>query len=97
MRILRNIYNEFVVYKRILRDNQGMDLKDEQMLAIIIYKNLYPNDFAAIQNEKGLIKEAFEAKGKYIDVQKTTYKRLLMKDQVNLIVTKKNVYNQLEK
>lgn len=57
MRILRNIYNEFVVYKRILRDNQGMDLKDEQMLAIIIYKNLYPNDFAAIQNEEGLIKK----------------------------------------
>lgn len=57
MRILRNIYNEFVVYKRILRDSQGMDLKDEQMLAIIIYKNLYPNDFAAIQNEEGLIKK----------------------------------------
>lgn len=77
MRILRNIYNEFVVYKRILRDNQGMDLKDEQMLAIIIYKNLYPNDFAAIQNEKGLIKEAFEAKGKYIDVQKNNLQEII--------------------
>lgn len=66
MRILRNIYNEFVVYKRILRDSQGMDLKDEQMLAIIIYKNLYPNDFAAIQNEQGLIKQAFEDKYKFI-------------------------------
>lgn len=77
MRILRNIYNEFVVYKRILRDNQGMDLKDEKMLAIIIYKNLYPNDFAAIQNEKGLIKEAFEAKGKYIDVQKNNLQEII--------------------
>lgn len=70
MRILRNIYNEFVVYKRILRDSQGMDLKDEQMLAIIIYKNLYPNDFAAIQNEQGLIKEAFEDKAKFIKNKK---------------------------
>lgn len=77
MRILRNIYNEFVVYKRILRDNQGMDLKDEQMLVIIIYKNLYPNDFAAIQNEKGLRKEAFEAKGKYIDVQKNNLQEII--------------------
>lgn len=66
MRILRNIYNEFVVYKRILRDSQGMNLKDEQMLALIIYKNLCPDDFADIQNEKGLIKQAFEDKYKFV-------------------------------
>lgn len=66
MRILCNIYNEFVVYKRILRDSQGMNLKDEQMLALIIYKNLYPDDFADIQNEKGLIKQAFEDKYKFV-------------------------------
>lgn len=66
MHILRNIYNEFVVYKRILRDSQGMNLKDEQMLALIIYKNLYPDDFADIQNEKGLIKQAFEDKYKFV-------------------------------
>lgn len=71
MRILRNIYNEFVVYKRILRDSQGMDLKDEQMLALIIYKNLYPDDFAAIQNEKGLIKQAFEDKYKFVSEEKS--------------------------
>lgn len=71
MRILRNIYNEFVVYKRILRDSQGMDLKDEQMLALIIYKNLYPDDFAAIQNEKGLIKQAFEDKYRFISEEKS--------------------------
>lgn len=71
MRILRNIYNEFVVYKRILRDSQGMDLKDEQMLAMIIYKNLYPNDFAAIQNEEGLIKQAFEDKYKFVSEEKS--------------------------
>ena len=71
MRILRNIYNEFIVYKRILRDSQGMDLKDEQMLALIIYKNLYPDDFAAIQNEKGLIKQAFEDKYRFISEEKS--------------------------
>lgn len=70
MRILRNIYNEFVIYKNILSNAQGMELKDEQMLAIIIYKNLCPNDFAAIQNEKGLIKQAFVSKDRYIREEK---------------------------
>lgn len=77
MRILRNIYNEFVVYKKILRDSQGVDLKDEQMLAIIIYKNMYPNDFAAIQNEEGLIKKAFEAKKQYINAQKEKLQEII--------------------
>lgn len=71
MRILRNIYNEFVVYKSILRAGQGVELKDEQMLAIIIYKNLCPSDFADIQNEKGLIKQAFEDKYKFISEEKS--------------------------
>lgn len=71
MRILRNIYNEFIIYKNILSNAQGMELKDEQMLAMIIYKNLCPNDFAAIQNEKGLIKRAFNDKARYIREEKS--------------------------
>lgn len=71
MRILRNIYNEFVVYKSILRAGQGVELKDEQMLAVIIYKNLCPSDFAYIQNEQGLIKQAFEDKYKFVSEEKS--------------------------
>ena len=71
MRILRNIYNEFVVYKSILRAGQGVELKDEQMLAIIIYKNLCPSDFADIQNEQGVIKQAFEDKYKFVSEEKS--------------------------
>lgn len=35
------------------------------MLAIIIFKNLYPKDFADIYADKGIIKKAFEAKNTY--------------------------------
>lgn len=66
MRILQNIYNEFVVYKEILRTSQELSLSDEQMLAIIVFKNLYPSDFADIQNEKGILKMAFTDKSDFI-------------------------------
>ena len=59
MRVLRNIYNEFVVYKKTLRTAQGLLLSDEQMLAMMVFKNLYPDDFADIQDETGIIKKAF--------------------------------------
>lgn len=96
MRILRNIYNEFVVYKKILRDSQGVDLKDEQMLAIIIYKNMYPNDFAAIQNEEGLIKKAFEAKKKFISNEKAEIQVKIIQIQNKIDVYTKDMLKSLK-
>lgn len=70
MRILQNIYNEFVVYKKTLRMSQELALSDEQMLAMLVFKNLYPSDFADIQDEKGVLKEAFNDKNRFIVSQK---------------------------
>lgn len=70
MRVLQNIYNEFIVYKNTLRTSQGLSLSDEQMLAMMIFKNLYPSDFADIQDEKGIIKEAFQDKSDFIAKKK---------------------------
>jgi len=68
MRILNNIYNEFVLYKSILTN---VTLKAQQILSLIIYKNLYPNDFANLQYNKGIVYQAFENKKNFIK-QKTT-------------------------
>lgn len=70
MRVLQNIYNEFVVYKETLRTDQNLSLSDENMMALIIFKNLYPSDFAEIQSENGIIKEAFQDKSVYINSKK---------------------------
>lgn len=70
MRVLQNIYNEFVMYKSILTYEQELPLNDQMMLAIIVFKNLYPNDFADIQAEKGILKQAFKDKDNYINKKK---------------------------
>lgn len=72
MRILQNIYNEFIVYKRTLMTGQELKLDDEEMMALIIFKNLYPCDFADIQMERGVIKQAFNDKNRYILEQCST-------------------------
>jgi hypothetical protein len=71
MRILQNIYNEFIVYKKTLRTGQGLKLLDEPMMALIIFKNLYPYDFADIQMERGIIKQAFIDKQRYLRLKQT--------------------------
>lgn len=66
MRVLISTINEFWVYKRTLKDTQDVQLKDECMLALMIYKNLYPQDFALLEAETGNIKLAFKYKDKVL-------------------------------
>lgn len=89
MRILQNIYNEFVVYKKTLRTEQDLKLLDEPMMALIIFKNLYPRHFANIQMERGIIKQAFTDKLQYLTKQKSDWQNKI--DQSTDALTKASV------
>ena len=62
MRILISIVNEFWIYKKTIKESQDVSLNDENMLALMIYKNLCPKDFALLESEAGAVKEAFRYK-----------------------------------
>lgn len=64
MRILKNIYNEFVIYYNKLNT---IDLNCNKMLAIIAYKNLFPSDFADLQLNKGFVYTLFNSKNDFIE------------------------------
>lgn len=51
MRLLKNIVNEYVQYK----DKLPSKIKFQNLLAIIVYKNYYPQDFVCLHNCKGLV------------------------------------------
>lgn len=59
MRILKNIYNEFVVYIHRLNTT---DLDWNKMMAMIAYKNLFPRDFSDLQLARGFVFGLFEQK-----------------------------------
>lgn len=63
MRVLTNICNEFLVYKRTLKTTK---LKDEEMFSMITFKNLYPKEFAELQAERGIVKQTFQEKEKFV-------------------------------
>lgn len=64
MRLLKNIYNEFLIYYDILNT---IDLDCNKMLAIITYKNLFPSDFADLQLNKGFVYTIFRKKDDFIE------------------------------
>jgi hypothetical protein len=64
MRILKNIYNEFIVYIHRLNTT---DLNWDKMMAIIAYKNLFPRDFNDLQLARGFVYTLFEQKPRLIE------------------------------
>ncbi len=64
MRILKNIYNEFVVYIHRLNTT---DLDWNKMMAMITYKNLFPRDFSDLQLARGFVFTLFEQKPRLVE------------------------------
>ena len=52
LRVLKNIVNEFKIYKEI-HDNDNTDIDYKQLLALIIYKTLNSSDFNDLVKSKG--------------------------------------------
>ncbi len=73
MRILKNIYNEFLVYFNRLNTT---DLDCNKMMAMIAYKNLFPRDYSDLQLARGFVYEVFVQKDQLIE---STLTKLLAK------------------
>lgn len=59
MRTLNNIINEFNIYRQTIN---LYNLVQEKLFSIILLKNLYPREFAELQEDKGIIFNIFNKK-----------------------------------
>ena len=61
-RLIINIANEFRIYFAAL--GQRNKLNPDKMLAMIVYKNLFPRDFVDLQKQKGYVHFLLSKRGK---------------------------------
>lgn len=66
MRVLQNIFNEYEIYREQIINRTGLNLDPKKLFAVIAFKNIYPSDFSDLQNEKGIVKQAFYEKEKIL-------------------------------
>lgn len=66
MRVLTSLINEFVTYKKVIVKDESRGLSDEELMSLMVFKNLFPKDFADIESEKGIIKDTFCCKDRFI-------------------------------
>lgn len=66
LRLIRNIFNEYVVYSvNLAADADGL-LDANKLLAILIYKNVIPKDFAALHRQEGVLSNVLGQYDQYV-------------------------------
>lgn len=88
MRLLKNIYNEFIIYFNRLNITE---LNCNKMLAIITYKNIFPRDFANLQLNRGFVYTLFSKKENFITAEITEINKRIDKIQKR-IASSENEY-----
>lgn len=59
MRLLKNIVNEYIVYSKIIPLGK-IDLESNKLFALITLKNIFPNEFDLLQEDKGFVRTVFD-------------------------------------
>ena len=62
MRLLKNIVNEYAQYREKLDEK----LDQNKLLAMIVYKNYHPKDFADLHKGKGILYDCLHKKERAI-------------------------------
>jgi len=84
MRLLLNIYNEYIIYQENLNTQ---NLNHNKLLALIVCKNIYPSEFAKLHYREGLIYELFANKSFYLQesIKKLNDEKQKNKKQLEVI------------
>lgn len=66
MRILTNIANEYSQYRQKLCSPDKKNLDPTKLLAMIVYKNYFPKDFANLHRREGLVYQCLNMKQQFV-------------------------------
>lgn len=81
MRLLTNIFHEYVLYKDSLKE-----LNQNNLFAIITYKNIFPDDFGKLHKREGHLYKLLSNKDEYI-------KRITAEDKKNIVERELEIKN----
>lgn len=75
LRLIQNIFNEYAIYMANL-ETDGENLLDvNKLLAILIYKNVYPRDFEQLHRGAGALAEILNLQGEFIGDGEAFYRK----------------------
>jgi ABC-type dipeptide/oligopeptide/nickel transport system ATPase subunit len=89
MRLLINIFQEYQIYRIVL----SKELKQDNLFAILVYKNIYPDDYSQLGKRQGNLYDFFNKKPEYIKNILNEFKEKITKIENQISILE----NEIEK
>lgn len=95
LRLIRNIFNEYAIYVANLKTDGECLLDANKLLAILIYKNVYPRDFEQLHQGSGTLAEILSRQGELIRESESTYRSQITELEDRLKVAERQTPSDL--
>lgn len=73
LRLIQNIFNEYAIYYANLETDGEANLDASKLLAVLIYKNVFPSDFENLHRGKGNLAEVLRSHDRCIEAIEARY------------------------
>jgi hypothetical protein len=74
LRLIRNIFNEYAIYSSNLDNDDASGMDANKLLAVLIYKNVFPDDFENLHRGVGNLSQILGRHQEYIAKAESEYK-----------------------
>ena len=91
LRLIQNIFNEYAVYVANLETDGESLLDANKLLALLIYKNVYPRDFELLHRGVGILANILNHQEVFIGQTEATYRDELLKLEERLDTAERQV------
>jgi len=95
LRLIQNIFNEYAIYVANLEIDGENLLDANKLLAILIYKNVYPRDFEQLHRGAGTLAEILSRQDELIRHGEATYKKEIAKLEKKLELAERQTPSDL--
>ena len=94
MRLLKNIVNEYIVYSSIV-PTETLKLDTNKLFALITLKNIFPNEFELLQEQRGEIIQIFYDLEKYRSELIKKYEKQYRRFKLSYYKTQEETYRNM--
>nr|WP_300521959.1 ATP-binding protein [Alcanivorax sp.] len=95
LRLIQNIFNEYAIYVANLETDGESILDANKLLAILIYKNVYPRDFERLHRGEGNLTEILNRQEEIIALGEATYRKEIAELERRLEVSERQTPSDL--
>lgn len=95
IRLIQNIFNEFLVYYKKINTDQNLVHNPNKLLSVLIYKNVFPRDFEQLHKGKGIFYKIIEERKKIIKDLEVFNNKLMNSYYVELEELESQIPNDL--